>query len=144
MVIDAKRGASPFSTIVQATEDDVDLVVIDGHAALRHSGPHVVTATHCHRADDCRRPYDAAVADPAERSTRAWDWSEVVDRMEEVRAHPKREVEAAHCDVRAVGRADLTIAMPRYGWRWTCRPAWHRSAACPRISTSWSFRRCSP
>jgi hypothetical protein len=28
-------------------------------------------------------------------STQAREWSEVIDRMEEVRAHPNREVEAA-------------------------------------------------
>ena len=39
--------------------------------------------------------------------TKAWDWSEVIDRMEEVRAHPKREVEAANAMyARWAGRLD--------------------------------------
>jgi 5-methylthioadenosine/S-adenosylhomocysteine deaminase len=39
--------------------------------------------------------------------TEAWQWSEVIDRMEEVRAHPKREVEAANAMyARWAGRLD--------------------------------------
>ena len=39
--------------------------------------------------------------------TKAWEWSEVIDRMEEVRAHPKREVEAANAMyARWAGRLD--------------------------------------
>jgi 5-methylthioadenosine/S-adenosylhomocysteine deaminase len=38
---------------------------------------------------------------------KAWKWSEVVDRMEEVRAHPKREVEATNAMYgRWAGRRD--------------------------------------
>ena len=40
-------------------------------------------------------------------ATKAWEWSEVIDRMEEVRAHPKREVEAANAMfARWAGRLD--------------------------------------
>ena len=101
MVINAKRGADAFSTIVASTEDDIDLVVIDGHPALRHQ-----------RADheDARRGAPALPAmttvPVGRRSMRmlitqpsnppaTWEWAEIGDRMEEVRTHPRREVEAA-------------------------------------------------
>ena len=39
--------------------------------------------------------------------TKAWEWPEVIDRMEEVRADPKREVEAANAMyARWAGRLD--------------------------------------
>jgi hypothetical protein len=39
--------------------------------------------------------------------TKAWDWSEVIDRVEEVRAHPNREVQAANAMyARWAGRLD--------------------------------------
>ena len=36
-----------------------------------------------------------SLSQPSEPAT-AWEWSEVIDRIDEVRAHPKREVEAAN------------------------------------------------
>jgi cytosine/adenosine deaminase-related metal-dependent hydrolase len=93
VVINAKQGASPFSTIVQATEEDVDLVVISGQC--RYGTPDLMsTATTVTTLTVAGRTMRLSLSQPSD-STQAWEWSEVIDRMEEVRAHPKREVEAA-------------------------------------------------
>jgi hypothetical protein len=94
VVVRARRGAEPFRTIVAATEDDIDLVVIDGR-------PRYGTAELMASADTTTaltvgsRSMLLSLSQPSD-PTQAWAWPEVVDRMEEVRAHPKREVEAAH------------------------------------------------
>jgi hypothetical protein len=141
VVINAKRGASPFPTIVQATEEDIDLVVISGQR--RYGTPDLMgaanTVTMLTVADRSMR---LSLSQPSD-STQAWEWSEVIDRMEEVRAHPKREVEAATAMyARWAGRLDDRDAPLRLALD-ICRLASHRSAVCPRISTSWCFRRCS-
>ena len=41
------------------------------------------------------RPMRLSLSQPSE-ANKAWEWSEVIDRLEEVRAHPKREVDAAN------------------------------------------------
>ena len=82
VVIKAKRGADAFSTIVASTEDAVDLVVIDGiprygtpelaatslpaaaGAMATTFGPQQPGTTH----GPGRRSFDAAAAQPAERS----------------------------------------------------------------------------
>jgi 5-methylthioadenosine/S-adenosylhomocysteine deaminase len=52
------------------------------------------------------RPMQLSLTQPSD-ATKAWEWSEVIDRMEEVRAHPKREVEAANAMfARWAGRLD--------------------------------------
>lgn len=105
LVINAKRGADPFRSIVRATEDDVDLVVIDGHrrygiAELMSGASTVTTLT----VGD--RRMQLSLTQPSDAS-KAWEWPEVIDRMEEVRAHPKREVEAANAMyARWAGRLD--------------------------------------
>lgn len=95
VVIRAKAGANAFSTIVAATEEDVDLVVIDGDP--RYGTSALMTAagasptTTLTVAGRKRRLALTLPDDP----TKAWRWSEVLDRMEEVRADPKTEVEHA-------------------------------------------------
>jgi cytosine/adenosine deaminase-related metal-dependent hydrolase len=86
-------------------------------------------------------PMQLSLSQPSD-ATKAWEWSEVIDRMEEVRAHPRREVEAANAMyARWAGRLDdrdaplrLALDMPT---------GWHRSAAYPRISMSWRSHRCN-
>jgi 5-methylthioadenosine/S-adenosylhomocysteine deaminase len=52
------------------------------------------------------RPMQLSLTQPSDAS-KAWEWSEVIDRMEEVRTHPKREVEAANAMyARWAGRLD--------------------------------------
>jgi len=105
VVINAKRGVSAFPTIVQATEDDVDLVVISGQrrygTAKLMSGASTATTLTV-----AGRPMQLSLSQPSEAS-KAWEWSEVIDRLEEVRAHPKREVDAANAMyARWAGRLD--------------------------------------
>jgi len=105
VVIDAKRGASAFSTILQATEDDIDLVVIGGRRRYGiqelMSGASMTTTLPV-----AGRKMKLSLSQPSDAS-KAWEWSEVLDRIEEVRAHPKREVEAANAMyARWAGRLD--------------------------------------
>ena len=105
VVINAKRGASAFPTIVQATEDDVDLVVIGGQRRYGTAKlmSEASTATTLAVAG---RPMQLSLSQPSE-ANKAWEWSEVIDRLEEVRAHPKREVDAANAMyARWAGRLD--------------------------------------
>ena len=94
MVISAKRGASAFPTIVAATEDDIDLVVIDGRP--RYGTPELMADADTPTTVPVgSRSMRLSLSQPSQPDS-PWAWSEVLDRMEEVRAHPKREVEAAH------------------------------------------------
>jgi 5-methylthioadenosine/S-adenosylhomocysteine deaminase len=105
VVVNAKRRVDAFRTIVRATEDDVDLVVINGERrygtqALISGVSTMTTLTVGGRA------MQLSLGQPSDL-TKAWEWAEVVDRMEEVRAHPKREVEAANAMyARWAGRLD--------------------------------------
>jgi 5-methylthioadenosine/S-adenosylhomocysteine deaminase len=105
VVINAKRGTSPFPTIVQATEDDIDLVVISGQR--RYGTPDLMSAaTTVTTLPVAGRPMRLSLSQPSDLA-KAWEWSEVIDRIEEVRAHPKREVEAANAMyARWAGRLD--------------------------------------
>jgi 5-methylthioadenosine/S-adenosylhomocysteine deaminase len=94
VVINAKRGADAFGTIVRSTEEDVDLVVIDGQR--RYGTPELMTgASTMTTLTVGERSMQLSLGQPSD-TTKAWEWLEVIDRMEEVRAHPKREVEAAN------------------------------------------------
>jgi 5-methylthioadenosine/S-adenosylhomocysteine deaminase len=94
LVINAKRGADAFGTIVEATEEDVDLVVINGQR--RYGTPDLMSgASTVTTLTVGSRPTQLSLSQPSDATT-AWEWSEVINRMEEVRAHPKREVEAAN------------------------------------------------
>lgn len=94
VVISAKRGASAFPTIVAATEEDIDLVVIDGRP--RYGTPELMTDADTRTTVPVgSRSMQLSLSQPSQPDS-SWAWSEVLDRMEEVRAHPKREVEAAH------------------------------------------------
>jgi len=105
VVINAKRGADAFRTIVEATEEDVELVVIDGQR--RYGTPDLMSgASTVTTLTVGSRPMQLSLSQPSD-ATKAWEWSEVIDRMEEVRAHPKREVEAANAMyARWAGRLD--------------------------------------
>jgi 5-methylthioadenosine/S-adenosylhomocysteine deaminase len=105
LVIKAKRRADAFRTIVRATEDDVDLVVIDGRR--RYGTPELMSGdSNLTTLTVGGRPMHLSLGQPSD-TTQAWDWAEVIARMEEVRAHPKREVEAANAMyARWAGRLD--------------------------------------
>jgi hypothetical protein len=105
VVIKAKRGANPFSTVVDAIEEDIDLVVIGGQP--RYGAPDLMSSASTVTAlTVAGRTMQLSLSQPS-NLTKAWEWSEVIDRMEEVRAHPKREVEAANAMyARWAGRLD--------------------------------------
>ena len=66
MVINAKRGADAFRTIVEATEEDVELVVIDGQR--RYGTPDLMSGASTVTAlTRWRSPPYAALTEPAER-----------------------------------------------------------------------------
>jgi cytosine/adenosine deaminase-related metal-dependent hydrolase len=105
VVVSAAQDADPFASVVRATEADVDLVVIDG--VPRYGTKALMTAATSAAgsaaADDPAYPsalrvggrtMRLALSQPS-RPPLPWSFAEVVDRMEEVRAHPRREVEAA-------------------------------------------------
>lgn len=93
LVLDAKRGADPYATIVRAREDAVELVVIDGRP--RYGTAELMTgAAQPTRVQVGSRTMTLSLAQPQSPET-AWSFDEVTGRLNEVRAHPKREVEAA-------------------------------------------------
>src|SRR4029453_19553637 len=126
VVINAKRGADAFRTIVEGTWEGGELGVIDGQR--RFGTPDLMSgASTVTTLTVGSRPMQLSLSQPSDAS-KAWEWSEVIDRMEEVRAHPKREVEAANAMyARWAGRLDDLEAPaatgPRYanwagtGWR---------------------------
>jgi 5-methylthioadenosine/S-adenosylhomocysteine deaminase len=107
VVIDAKRGADAFRTVVEATERDVALVVIDGKprygtkalmTAAKASPTTPLTVAGRARLLSLAKPDDA---------TKAFRFADVVARLEEVRADPKAEINAASARLAAfAGRLD--------------------------------------
>ncbi len=94
VVISAKPRVSAFPRIVAATEDDIDLVVIDGRR--RYGTPELMAdASTTTDLTVNQRVMKLSLSQPSD-DTATWEWTEVVARMEEVRANPKREVEAAN------------------------------------------------
>ncbi|WP_265521521.1 amidohydrolase family protein [Oerskovia flava] len=105
VVVRAPRGAPPFRTIVGATEDDIDLVVIDGVA--RYGTPALTAAAHAPDLTPLpvgRRSMRLSLTRPDDGVTR-WTWGDVTDRLEEVRADPRREIEGARARFAAWGGA---------------------------------------
>lgn len=95
LVLRAERGADPFATVVAATEEDVDLVVIDGVA--RYGTPALTAAA---GAPDLTalavgsRDMRLSLTHPDDGTT-PWEWDDVVDRLEAVRADPQAQITAA-------------------------------------------------
>jgi cytosine/adenosine deaminase-related metal-dependent hydrolase len=95
-VIAASAGADAFRTILRATEDDVQLVVVGGRAVygaatlMAQAGATQSSALTVN--GQARRlvltRFDGAPGQP-------WSFAEVMARLEEVRADPKGEIEAA-------------------------------------------------
>ena len=93
-VLGAAPRAEPFGAVVRATERDVELVVINGTprygkpALMTAAGASLVTSVTVagqRRSLSLSRPDDPG---------RALPWKQVVARLEQVRADPKREIEA--------------------------------------------------
>lgn len=93
VVLRASRSTEPFHRIVTSTEDDVDLVVVGGVPSygtptMMAAAPTPTTLTVGSRS------MVLSLAQPDD-ATAAWRWSDVVDRMEEVRANPSKAIEDA-------------------------------------------------
>ena len=109
VVLDTAARANPFKAVVDATEDDVELVVVDGKP--RYGTKSLMAATPAPRERTTSVKVGARSMRLAltrvDAATSSWTWSMVVDRLNEVRADPKAEIEQADA-VRAAwsGRLD--------------------------------------
>ena len=102
LVINAKRGADAFRTIVRATEDDVDLVVIDGQR--RYGTPELMSgaSTATTLTVGGRPTQQLSLSQPSDAS-KAWEWSEVDRQDGGGEGAPEARGGGSPCDVRAVG-----------------------------------------
>jgi cytosine/adenosine deaminase-related metal-dependent hydrolase len=95
VVIAAAKGADPFKTILAATEFDVELVVIGGRPIYGTAGcmqEARATQTSAVMMNGQARQLALTRLDGAGAP---WSFDEVLTRLEEVRAHPKEEIENA-------------------------------------------------
>ncbi len=93
VVLRASRSTEPFHRIVTSREDDVDLVVVGG--VPRYGTPELMTSAPTQTTLTVGgRPMVLSLAQPDDPDT-AWDWDDVVARMEEVRADPTRAISDA-------------------------------------------------
>jgi 5-methylthioadenosine/S-adenosylhomocysteine deaminase len=106
-VVRAPAGADPFAALVAATERDVELVVIGGRP--RYGRPATMAAAGAKATTTVAvagEPRALALTRPADPAA-PWPWEEVTARLEQVRADPKGEVEAARALLAAwAGRLD--------------------------------------
>ena len=131
VVINASRGASPFRTIVAATEDDVDLVVVDG--LPRYGTPDLMagvtpSTTLPVNGRSMRLGAVAALrSDPGLGVGRGPGTAGGGACGPEARGGslPRRRT-------RSRPGPRMARCRPCCGWRWTCRPGSRRSAACRR------------
>ena len=114
LVIRAKGRSDPFRALVKARESDVDLVVIGGRphygtpALMAAAGSATTTSLEVDgevRALLLTRPNDP---------TAVWEWNDVVARLEDVRANPKREIEQGRSG-QAAAMAAVYAARSRNG-----------------------------
>jgi cytosine/adenosine deaminase-related metal-dependent hydrolase len=108
VVIRARPSAEPFAAVVAATEQDVQLVVVGGRplygdpdlmkaAAARF--PSTLTIAGAQRTLSMAQPADGQAP---------WSFAQVLARMEQVRANPKQEIDAARNAFAADRAADAT------------------------------------
>lgn len=95
VVVSAARRADPFATLVQATEKDVRLVVVDGQA--RYGTRQLMTSAGAGETTTVRVAGEARrlALRRSDEPDVAWGWDEVIEQLEAVRADPKREIERA-------------------------------------------------
>jgi cytosine/adenosine deaminase-related metal-dependent hydrolase len=107
VVIDAKAHSNAFKTVVDATEKDVRLVVVDGEP--RYGTKDLMKkakATRTTAFAEAGADRVLSLSKPDDKET-GWVWQDVIDRLEAVRAHPRREIEGAHARLAAFsGRLD--------------------------------------
>jgi cytosine/adenosine deaminase-related metal-dependent hydrolase len=93
LVLRASRSTEPFHRIVTATEDDVQLVVVGG--VPRYGTPSLMASAPTTTALTVGgRSMRLSLSRPGDPGT-AWHWDDVVGRMEEVRADPRKAIEDA-------------------------------------------------
>ncbi|OUL99778.1 amidohydrolase family protein [Variovorax sp. JS1663] len=119
VVIKAASSAEPFGTVLAATEKDVRFVVVGGRPlygdtklmkAAKASSPSSLSIAGTKRTLSMAR-----LEDPSQ----PWDFASVLARMEQVRADPKKEIDAAKKAFAAAGglqdgvpRLRLALDMP--------------------------------
>ncbi len=116
LVIRATRGTDPFRALVSARERDVDLVVIGGRAqygtpALMAAAGSTVT-TSLTVDGEARAMLLPRPGDPAG----AWEWHDLMARLEEVRANPKRAIEKGRVKQDAATAASYLARSRNGGW----------------------------
>lgn len=110
VVIKADKSADPFAAILAATEQDVQLVVVGGRPLYGDTTlMRTAKATLTSPVQVAGSKRTICITKPEDKS-QAWTFAEILQRMEKVRANPRKEIEAA----RLAPAGDRTIdAMPR-------------------------------
>ncbi|WP_232458666.1 hypothetical protein [Burkholderia ubonensis] len=95
VIIQAGQAAEPFSTVLAATEKDIRLVVVGGRPL--YGSPDLMKAakaTFPSRLDVAGTKRTLSMAKP-EDASQPWAFQDVLARMEQVRADPKKAIDAA-------------------------------------------------
>jgi 5-methylthioadenosine/S-adenosylhomocysteine deaminase len=95
VVVRAAAQADPFATLVAATEADVELVVIAGRPRYGQGALMTAAGAKATTTVELAGRRRALALTRSDDPGAPWSWEEVVDRLEEVRADPKGEVERA-------------------------------------------------
>lgn len=93
VVISASAGADPFETVVEATEKDVKLVIVAGRPL--YGTKTLMTKAGATGTSDLKIAGETRALALTHNDGSAWSFAKVLDRMEEVRAAPKKEIEKA-------------------------------------------------
>jgi 5-methylthioadenosine/S-adenosylhomocysteine deaminase len=95
VVVKAATGADPFATLVGATEREVELVVIAGRARYGRRSLMAKAGQEATSTVEVAGLQRALALTRSDDAGTPWSWAEVLDRLEEVRADPKGEIERA-------------------------------------------------
>lgn len=93
LVIRAGAGSDPFHSLVSARERDVDLVVIGGRAEYGKSALMAAAGSTVTTSLTVDGEARALLLTRPDGTANLWRWSDVLARMEEVRADPKGAIE---------------------------------------------------
>jgi cytosine/adenosine deaminase-related metal-dependent hydrolase len=110
VVIQARPSAEPFGAVLAATENDVQLTVVGGRPL--YGNPDLMkaaTAKFSSTLNIAGAKRTLSMAKPTDQPE-PWTMQEVLARMEQVRANPKEEINAAR---NAFAASRLTDATPR-------------------------------
>ncbi|SAK86318.1 guanine deaminase [Caballeronia calidae] len=95
VVIEARAAADPFATVLAATEKDVQLVIVGGRALYGNANlMKAAKATFPSNLNIAGKKRVLSMTKLADR-TQPWSFAHVLARLEEVRADPKKEIDAA-------------------------------------------------